>query len=145
MSGDFEIEDWLSSNDFCEDTIEKLHRAKVRDLDSLCLLSQYDVTALKLEIGDRGKFRRAIKRVCEQYPDEDQEHIDSRNTGVDDLFDVQDPDQVATQQCIQLDELRKLQADQEKLRHQQSHLGDQGVPARTPVDPTVKVNAVVWR
>jgi hypothetical protein len=126
MSGEFEIEDWLVNNAFCEDTVEKLHRATVRDLDSLCLLSQYKVTALKLDIGDRGKFRRAIKRLREQYPDEDLEFNDDVNTGVDDSFDDRDPEQVATQQRMQFMELKNLQASQEKLSLQQFQLGQQG-------------------
>jgi hypothetical protein len=103
--------------------VDKLVRAKIRDLDSLCLLSQYDVTALKLEIGDRGKFRRALRKLRKQYPDDDDDALNtSTSSKIDDSFDANDPEQLALQQRLQFDSLKKLKTDQDALAREQSRL-----------------------
>ena len=112
MAAMFDFDIWLSNADFTSDTVDKLVRAKICDLDSLCLLSQYDVTALKLEIGDRGKFRRALRKLREQFPDDDEDLLNaSTSLKPDDSFDYSDPEQVALQQRLQKEQARR---DREK-------------------------------
>ena len=110
----FDFNLWLTNADFTSETVDKLDRAKICDLDSLCLLSQYDVTALKLEIRDRGKFRRALRKLREQFPDDDEDLLNaSTSSKPDDSFDNSYPEQVALQQRLQkeLDEIvRKKQS-----------------------------------
>ena len=98
MSTGFDFDVWIEIVDLNADSVEKIRRARISDVVSLCLLSPYDVTALKLDIGDRGKFRKALKKLRLQYPDDDDEEIAGSNSGgsgVDDSFDGTDPDQVA--------------------------------------------------
>jgi hypothetical protein len=52
MSGVFVFDDWLNSVGLKEETIEKIKTAEIRDSDSLLLLSAYDITALKIVIGE---------------------------------------------------------------------------------------------
>jgi hypothetical protein len=72
LSDDFDFDEWLLSVDLCVETVDKLKAAKVCDIKSILLLSPYDITALKIDIGDRGKFRSAIKRLRDQHQDDDQ-------------------------------------------------------------------------
>jgi hypothetical protein len=99
MSAEFNFKLWLEIIDLNADSIEKIHRAKITDVVALCLLSPYDVTALKLDIGDRGKFQQALKKLRLQYPDEDEDlnASNSGGSGVDDTFDGTDPEQVVIQ------------------------------------------------
>jgi hypothetical protein len=119
MSASFDIELWLQVVDLNPDSVEKIKKAKIIDLDSLCLLSPYDVTALKLDIGDRGKFRKALKKLRLQCPDDDDA---SSTSDVDDSFDGTDPDHVSLQHHLQAENLIKLQADQECLSKEQFDL-----------------------
>ena len=65
---------------------------------------------------DRGRFRKSIKKLEEQFPDLDNEGAAGR--GVDDSFDAGDPDHLATQQCLQVASLQQLQTSQDKLNEQ---------------------------
>jgi hypothetical protein len=113
MAAEFDFDLWLSHADLTSDSVDKLVCVKVRDLDSLCLLSQYDVTALKFEIGDRGKFRRALRKLREQYPDEDEDVLNaSTSTKPDDSFDGSDPEQVALQQRLKQEQSHRALAAQ---------------------------------
>jgi hypothetical protein len=124
---DFDFDQWLVAGNFEEETIEKLHSAKVKDIDSLCLLSQYDITALKLDIGERGKFRRALRLLRVQYPDE--KDVPCSDAIGDDSFDSRDPEHLAVQQLAQLESLKKIQVDQDRLTLQQSNLLASQTPA----------------
>jgi hypothetical protein len=108
MAAVFDFDIRLSNADFTSDTVDKLVCAKIHDLDSLCLLSQYDVTALKLEIGDRGKFRQALRKLREQFPDDDEDLLNaSTSSRPDDSSDCGDPEQVALQQRLQKEQARR--------------------------------------
>jgi len=136
MSAEFDFDQWLCNTNMSPDSVDKLVRAKISDIESLCYLSQYDVTALKLEIGDRGKFRRALRKLREQYPDEDEDVLNaSTSSKVDDSFDASDPEQVALQQRLQFDSLRKLKANQDELAKEQSRLQSSQAAAKSSVEP----------
>jgi hypothetical protein len=122
MAEGFIFEDWLASIDLCEETLDKLHRAKVRNADSVLLLSRYDITALKIDIGDRGTFRKAVRLLREQFPADDDIANASISSQIDDSFDGGDPDHIHVQQGSQLDALNKLRVEQEKLSARQSEL-----------------------
>jgi hypothetical protein len=122
MAEGFIFEDWLASIDLCEETLEKLHKAKVRNADSVLLLSRYDITALKLDIGDRGTFRKAVRLLRVQFPADDDIANASISSQIDDSFDGGDPDHIHVQQGSQLDALNKLRVEQEKLSARQSQL-----------------------
>jgi hypothetical protein len=108
MAAEFDFDLWLVSAHLSSDSVDKLVRVKVCDLDSLCLLSQYDITALKFEIGDRGKFRRALRKLREQYPEEDDDVLNaSTSTKPDDSYDATDPDQVALQERLTKEQTRR--------------------------------------
>jgi hypothetical protein len=127
---EFVFDDWITSLHLADETVDKLRAAKVRNVESVLSLSQYDITAVKIDIGDRSIFRKAIKRLRIQFPDDE---VDE-GAGIDDSFDGNDPDHLAVQQNLQVESLRKLQADQEALSLQQAeqlHAGAASTPSIT--------------
>ena len=53
MSKEFSFDVWLQTLNLNDATLSKLKTAGVVDAESILLLSQYDITALKIDIGDR--------------------------------------------------------------------------------------------
>ena len=83
MAAVFEIKDWCLKSNLSEDTVTKLETAKVTDLERLSLLSPYDITSLKIELGDRGLFRKALKELREAVGGSGEDDIQkSLNEGV---------------------------------------------------------------
>ena len=99
MSDDFSFDVWLQTLNLNDATISKLQVADIRDVESVLLLSQYDITALKIDIGDRGRFRKAIRKLRLQFPDSDDEGSIGGET--DDSFDGTNPEHLEVQRRLQ--------------------------------------------
>ena len=104
MTENFSFDVWLQTINLSDCTLEKLRTAGIHNVESILLLSQHDITALKIDIGDRGRFRKAIRKLKEQFPDsDDDEDSNISANGVDDSFDGTDREQLATQQRQQIE------------------------------------------
>jgi hypothetical protein len=130
MSTDFNFQVWLQTLNLNDSTLDKLKTADIRDAESVLLLSPYDISTLKIDVGDRGRFRKAIRKLRLQFPDSDDEDSVASG-GFDDSFDGSNPEHVAR---LQIESLKKLQVDQDKLTlHQRQQPQQQPqVPQQQP-------------
>jgi hypothetical protein len=122
MAEGFDFDEWLATLKLCGESVDKLKAAKVRSAESVLLLSRYDITALKLDIGDHGAFKKAILLLRDQFPSDEDIANASTSSHIDDSFDGTNPDHVNVHQGSQLDAINKLRIEQERLAIQQSQL-----------------------
>jgi hypothetical protein len=122
MAEGFNFDDWLVTLNLCEESLDKLKSAKVRRAESVLLLSRYDITAMKLDIGDCGAFRKAVLQLRDQFPCDEDILNASVSSNIEDSFDCTDPDHLNVQQGSQLDAINKLRFEQERLALQQSQI-----------------------